>query len=40
MIGGDCWGPCCPDCPYKGQAYKPCRVCGRDQETGSKKEEE
>ena len=25
--GHDNWGPCCWNCEYHGQAYKPCDVC-------------
>ena len=23
----DNWGPCCPDCSWWGESYKPCDVC-------------
>lgn len=29
--GHDNWGPCCPGCPWWGEAYKPCASCNGEE---------
>ena len=32
----DCWGPCCADCEYRNQPYKPCAACKNSDEDDDK----